>query len=118
MLDSACWSSGFSGCSSVNDSIFPFEYEFLLKEDTDTFAADYGRAGLYANGLMITKPLIRMMNAGHWAGSSSVYDFGFDSTELMQYYFSTGICNLYVYGNRRCPDPNGCETIGGYRIRN
>ena len=39
--------------------------EFLLKEDTDTdtFAADYGRAGLYANGPAITKPLIRMMNA-------------------------------------------------------
>lgn len=39
--------------------------EFLLKEntDTDSFAADYGRAGLYANGPAITKPLIRMMNA-------------------------------------------------------
>ena len=39
--------------------------EFLLKEntDTDTFAADYGKAGLYANGPAITKPLIRMMNA-------------------------------------------------------
>ena len=39
--------------------------EFRLKEgtDTDSFAADYGRAGLYANGPAITKPLIRMMNA-------------------------------------------------------
>ncbi len=39
--------------------------EFLLKEDTDTdsFAADYGKAGLFANGPTITKPLIRMMNA-------------------------------------------------------
>lgn len=39
--------------------------EFLLKEDTDTdsFAADYGKAGLYANGPTITKPLIGMMNA-------------------------------------------------------
>ncbi len=39
--------------------------EFLLKEntDTDSFAADYGRVGLYANGPAITKPLIRMMNA-------------------------------------------------------
>lgn len=39
--------------------------EFLLKvnTDTDSFAADYGRAGLYANGPVITKPLIRMMNA-------------------------------------------------------
>lgn len=39
--------------------------EFLLEEntDTDSFAADYGRAGLYANGPAITKPLIRMMNA-------------------------------------------------------
>lgn len=39
--------------------------EFLLKEntDTDSFAADYGKAGLYANGPAITKPLIRMMNA-------------------------------------------------------
>ncbi|MGN0495860.1 MAG: FtsX-like permease family protein, partial [Lachnospiraceae bacterium] len=39
--------------------------EFLLKEDTDTdsFTADYGKAGLYANGPTITKPLIRMMNA-------------------------------------------------------
>lgn len=39
--------------------------EFLLKEntDTDSFAADYGRAGLYANGPAITKPLIRVMNA-------------------------------------------------------
>lgn len=39
--------------------------EFLLKEntDTDSFAADYGSAGLYANGPAITKPLIRMMNA-------------------------------------------------------
>ena len=134
--------------------------EFLLKvnTDTDSFAADYGRAGLYANGPVITKPLIRMMTAlsdgimilvillvgigvllisllcirfitslgvekdrarticGHWSGSSSVYDFGFDSTELMQYHFSTGICNLY--GNRRCPDPNGCETIGEYRSHN
>lgn len=39
--------------------------EFLLKKnaDTDSFAADYGSAGLYANGPAITKPLIRMMNA-------------------------------------------------------
>ena len=39
--------------------------EFLLKENTDkdAFAADYGRAGLYANGPAITKSLIRMMNA-------------------------------------------------------
>ena len=39
--------------------------EFLLKEDTDTdsFAADYGKVGLFANGPTITKPLIRMMNA-------------------------------------------------------
>lgn len=39
--------------------------EFLLKEntDTDSFATDYGKAGLYANGPAITKPLIRMMNA-------------------------------------------------------
>lgn len=31
--------------------------------DTDVFAAEYGRAGLYANGPAVTKPLIRMMNA-------------------------------------------------------
>lgn len=39
--------------------------EFLLKEktDIDSFAADYGSAGMYANGPAITKPLIRMMNA-------------------------------------------------------
>lgn len=39
--------------------------EFLLKENTDidSFATDYGKAGLYANGPAITKPLIRMMNA-------------------------------------------------------
>lgn len=39
--------------------------EFLLKEnaDTDSFAAEYKKAGLYANGPAITKPLIRMMNA-------------------------------------------------------
>ena len=39
--------------------------EFLLKEntDTDSFAADYAKEGLYANGPAITKPLIRMMNA-------------------------------------------------------
>ncbi|MGN1143382.1 MAG: FtsX-like permease family protein [Anaerovoracaceae bacterium] len=39
--------------------------EFRLKENTDTdvFAAEYGRAGLYANGPAVTKPLIRMMNA-------------------------------------------------------
>lgn len=39
--------------------------EFLLKEktDIDSFATDYGSAGMYANGPAITKPLIRMMNA-------------------------------------------------------
>ena len=39
--------------------------EFLLKDhaDTDTFATEYGNAGLYTNGPAITKPLIRMMNA-------------------------------------------------------
>ena len=52
----------------------------------------------------------------HWSGSSSVYDVGIDSSKLKQYHFCTGICNLY--GNRRCPDPNGCETIGEYRSHN
>ena len=39
--------------------------EFLLHEgtDTDSFAAKYGEAQLYANGPAITKPLIKMMNA-------------------------------------------------------
>lgn len=39
--------------------------EFLLNEntDTDSFAAAYEKAGLFANGPAITKPLIRMMNA-------------------------------------------------------
>ena len=39
--------------------------EILLKENTntDSFATDYSRAGLYENGPAITKPLIRMMNA-------------------------------------------------------
>ena len=39
--------------------------QFLLMEnaDTDSFATDYGSAGLYTNGPAITKPLVRMMNA-------------------------------------------------------
>lgn len=39
--------------------------EFLLKEGTDTgaFGTDYAGKGLPANGPVITKPLIRMMNA-------------------------------------------------------